>query len=369
MKRYIDSQMKCIAITLACLLIVVSSLLGNTQPVLAAGPLAVDLGAATSFAILSKTGITDTPTSHITGDVGTSPASGSLIGITCPEVTGTIYSVDAAGPSCKVTNATLLGAAVSAMEAAYTAAAGRTTPAPVVGLGTPPGTIGGLHFAPGIYQWSTGVTIDDDIYLDGTSADDTWIFQIAGTLAVSSGKEVHLTGGAQPKNIFWQVAGTATLGTTSIFNGNILGQTLIALQTLATLHGRALAQSAVTLDHATITASGPAGVSAVAINSPTTAAKIYISTGSTPGQVDVNYTLTDAGGPNSNTVTALLLQGGVTKGSSTSSAVSSPGTHDIYVSTVGLAAGAYDVVVQSQPTGGGSIVNSPTQTGAVVISA
>ncbi|MHB8085602.1 MAG: hypothetical protein ACYDHZ_07240 [Dehalococcoidia bacterium] len=112
-----------------------------------------------------------------------------------------------------------------------------------------------------------------------------------------------------------------------------------------------------------------AAVTAVAINSPTTAAKIYISTGSTPGQVDVNYTLTDGAGPNSNTVTVLLLQGGVTKSTGTASAVSSPGTYDIYVSTLGLAAGSYDVVVQSQPTGGGSIVNSPTQTGAVVISA
>src|ERR1700694_5411097 len=66
----------------------------------------VNLGTTAPFAILAGTGITDVPTSTITGNVGLSPATGAAItGLTCPEVTGTIYSVDASGPlPCRVTN-------------------------------------------------------------------------------------------------------------------------------------------------------------------------------------------------------------------------------------------------------------------------
>jgi len=69
---------------------------------------------------------------------------------------------------------------------------------------------------------------------------------------VGNGAVVTLSGGAQAKNIFWQVAGQKTLGTTSVFNGNILCQTAIVLNTGATLNGRALAQTAVTLNANTI---------------------------------------------------------------------------------------------------------------------
>jgi hypothetical protein len=65
---------------------------------------------------------------------------------------------------------------------------------------------------------------------------------------ISGGKMVVLSGGAQAKNIYWQVAGQTTLGTTSVFNGNILGRTAIVFRTGAQLNGRALAQTAVTLD-------------------------------------------------------------------------------------------------------------------------
>jgi hypothetical protein len=86
-----------------------------------------------------------------------------------------------------------------------------------------------------------------DVTISGSST-DVWIFQIAGTLDIASAKQVILSGGAQAKNIYWQVAGATTLGTTSVFNGNILAKTNIAIQTGATLNGRALAQTAVTLD-------------------------------------------------------------------------------------------------------------------------
>ena len=97
--------------------------------------------------ILSKSGITDVYKSAITGDIGTSPITGAAIHVTCAEVTGTIYSVDAAGPlPCRVTNASRLTTAVSDMQTAYTDAAGRSNP-DFLNLGA--GNIGGKTLTPG----------------------------------------------------------------------------------------------------------------------------------------------------------------------------------------------------------------------------
>ena len=90
------------------------------------------------------------------------------------------------------------------------------------------------------------MTVPTNITLSG-GANDTWIFQISGDLTVSSAKNMILTGGAQAKNIFWQVAGQATFGSNSHVEGNILSMTGITLQTGASLNGRALAQTAVVL--------------------------------------------------------------------------------------------------------------------------
>ena len=110
------------------------------------GPAPVNLGAAGSFAILTKTGVTDVYASTIKGNVGASPITGAAVGLTCPEVTGTIYTVNAAGPAqCRVTNAPGLTVAVRDEEAAYTDAAGRTNPG-FVNLGA--GQIGGLILPP-----------------------------------------------------------------------------------------------------------------------------------------------------------------------------------------------------------------------------
>src|ERR1700687_5887473 len=95
----------------------------------APGPAPVDLGAAGKFVILSKTGITDVPTSKVTGNVGTSPITGAADLLKCTEVTGTVYSDNAAGPQpCNVISPSTLTAAVLDMQEAYTDAAGRTNP-------------------------------------------------------------------------------------------------------------------------------------------------------------------------------------------------------------------------------------------------
>lgn len=211
----------------------------------------VNLGTAGTFAILTKTGITDVYQSAINGDVGTSPITGAAIRLTCGEVmTGNIYTVDAAGPlPCSITSPTLLTAAVGDMQTAYTDAAGRSLPDHTE-LGA--GQIGGLTLTPGLYKWGSNVLISNDVTLSG-GPNDVWIFQIAGTLNQANATRVTLTGGALPKNIFWQTAGAVSIGTTAHFEGVILGQTMIAVKTGASANSRLLAQTAVTLQMNAIT--------------------------------------------------------------------------------------------------------------------
>src|SRR5665648_445415 len=231
------------------------------------GPDVVDLGSAglvgSDFLILAKTAITATGATSITGDVGISPnKAGSITGFgltmdstnvfsTSSLMTGKVYAADYYPPT--PANMTT---AISAMEAAYTDAAGRTNPTSTE-LGD--GNIGGMTLAPGLYKWSTDVIIPTDVTLSG-DANDVWIFQIARDLSiaskgdVASGIKVLLTGGAQASNVFWQVGGPtgATLGTYSTFNGTILSAKQIIIETGAVLNGRAWAQSEVTLDSNTI---------------------------------------------------------------------------------------------------------------------
>lgn len=126
-----------------------------------AGPAPVDLRSAGSFAVLSKTGITDVYASAITGDVGTSPITGAALLLTCGEVTGKVFVVDAAGPlPCAINDATTLTAAVLDMETAYLDAKGRVSP-DVAELGA--GEVGGLTLIPGLYKWSTNLLISNDV--------------------------------------------------------------------------------------------------------------------------------------------------------------------------------------------------------------
>ncbi|MFA6400411.1 MAG: ice-binding family protein [Salinivirgaceae bacterium] len=214
----------------------------------------VDLGAAGNYVILGKSAITNISISAITGDLGLSPAATSYItGLsltdatgyaTSVQVTGKIYAADMADPT-----PINLTTAVENMITAYNDAAGRPTP-DFLELGT--GNIGGKTLSPGLYKWTNTVTITSDVTISG-SADDVWIFQIAEDLTMSSAVNVTLIGGAQAKNIFWQVAGQVTFGATSHMEGIILSMTGITYLTGATMHGRALAQTAVVLDGNAVT--------------------------------------------------------------------------------------------------------------------
>ena len=252
-KKMIRFDTKPRALILATLL---TALLAAPAISSAAAPQApVKLGSAGTFALLSKTGITNVYASVINGDVGASPITGAAIGLTCGEIaTGILYTVNAAGPlPCSVTAATLLTSAVSDMQTAYLDAAGRVRP-DFTELGT--GEIGGKTLTPGLYKWGTDVKISTNVTLSGSST-DVFIFQIAGGIKQASATRVILTGGVLAKNVFWQAADVVTIGTTAHFEGVLLAKTLVAVQTGASVNGRLLAQTAVTLQKNTVTQPAP----------------------------------------------------------------------------------------------------------------
>jgi hypothetical protein len=213
---------------------------------------AVNLHSASSYAIIAKSGVSATGVTSISGDIGLSPAAASYVtgfglimdvtntfSTSALVVPGKIYASDYTPPTpSKMTTA------VSDMEIAYTDAAGRTSPDHTE-LGA--GDITSMTLAPGLYKWGTGVLISAaGVTLSG-SAKDVWIFQISQDLTVANGAIVTLSGGALASNVFWQVAGQTTVGTTVAMKGIILCKTAIAMNTGATLNGRAMAQTAVTL--------------------------------------------------------------------------------------------------------------------------
>lgn len=214
---------------------------------------AVNLRSSGSFAVLAKSGVSATGVTAISGDVGLSPAAASYItgfGLIMDATntfatsalvisSGKIYASNYTSPT-----PTKMTTAISDMQTAYTDAAGRTSPDKTE-LGA--GNITSMTLTPGLYKWGTGVLISSaGVTLSGT-ATDVWIFQIGQDLTVANGAIVTLSGGALASNIFWQVAGQTTLGTTAAMKGNILCKTAIAMNTGASLKGRALAQTAVTL--------------------------------------------------------------------------------------------------------------------------
>ena len=218
------------------------------------GPARVNLGTAENYAVLAKTGISSVPPSAITGDLGVSPiATTAITGFsliantgyaTSPQVTGRVYAADMADPT-----PSNLTTAVSNMETAFIDAAGRPNPN---FSELYDGNVGGRTLTPGLYKWSSTVSAPTSFQIAG-GPNDIWIFQIAGNLSISSDVRATLIGGAQSRNIFWQVSGSVNAGTGSHLEGVVLAMTAITMQTGASLNGRALSQTAVTFDQNTVT--------------------------------------------------------------------------------------------------------------------
>ena len=202
----------------------------------------VPMGSAANFEVLGASTVTSTgPTIISGGDLGLSPGS-SVTGfppgtLTPPAVMHLTDPVAAQGQLD--------------LSIAYNYIAGLT------GAALLPGDMSGLTVTPGLYKTSSSVMLSEgNVTLDAQgNANSIFIFQIGSTLTTIANTQVVLAGGAQAKNIFWQVGSSATLGTNSIFKGNILALASITITTGVNLEGRALAQTAaVTLDSNTITA-------------------------------------------------------------------------------------------------------------------
>ena len=217
-------------------------------------PKPVNLGLAGGYAILAKSAISTVPTSAVTGDLGVSPAAATFITgfaltadatnvfSTSPQVTGKVYAADYSVPT-----PSNLTTAIGDMQNAFTDAAGRAPDVTELGAGN----IGGMTLTPGVYKWGTGLLVPTDVTLSG-SATDVWIFEIAQDLTMSSGTKVILAGGAVPANVFWEVGGAVSVGTTAHLEGVVLSQTAITLGTGASIDGRLLAQTAVSIDGSTV---------------------------------------------------------------------------------------------------------------------
>jgi Ice-binding-like len=199
----------------------------------------INLGAATSYAVIAGSTITNTGPTVITGDVGLSPGT-SITGFPPGIVAGTIGAADAASL-----------AAQTSSTAAYGIAAGETPFTTVAG-----GTLGGNTLTPGVYESASSLSVGGTLTLNGGGdPNSVFIFQAGSTLITASSTSIVLEGGAQACHVYWAVGSSATLGTTTSFVGTILAQISITLNSGTNIDGRALAQSgAVTLDDNTITA-------------------------------------------------------------------------------------------------------------------
>ncbi|RDB23919.1 hypothetical protein Hypma_009076 [Hypsizygus marmoreus] len=221
----------------------------------AISPLPINLRSASNFVALGTSGFSTVPPSAITGSIGLSPSASTFITgfslvkdstnvfASSTQVVGKVFASDYGTPS----PANLL-TATNDVNTAYIDAAGRANP-DFVNLGA--GAIGGRILTPGLYKWTTGVNILTDVTLLGLPT-DVWIFQVSGPLEVAGAKNVILVGGLA-RNVFWQVGGGATIGPGAHFEGVLLSKTIAVLQTGATMNGRILAQTAITMQKAVLT--------------------------------------------------------------------------------------------------------------------
>ena len=199
----------------------------------------VDLGTASGFAVLAGSGITNTGTTTITGDIGTFPTL-SITGAGSIVLNGVNHGGDAVTQVAKTD-----------LAAAYVAALGQAPDTTYAGAQD----LVGLTLASGVYRSDVSLELSGVLTLDALgNPNAVWVFQMASTLTTGTSSVVNLINGAQASNVFWQVGSSATLGTNSDFSGTILALTSITLTTGATVDGRMLASNgAVTLDGNTIT--------------------------------------------------------------------------------------------------------------------
>jgi hypothetical protein len=236
----------------------------------------VPLGATQSFGVLAGSGITNTGTTTINGDIGTFPTT-TITGLASMTVTGTNHGGDGTTQQAKTD-----------LVAAYDNAAGQGPASAIVA------DLGGQTLVPGVYNSASSIGLTGTLTLDGGgNAGAIFIFQAGSSLTTAAASQVTLVNGAQSCNVFWQVTSSATLGTTSTFRGSIMALTSITVTTGATIDGRVLARNgAVTLDTATVTRPICAAQVPTTTIAPTTTTTTPTTTTTTPTTTTTTPTTT-----------------------------------------------------------------------------
>jgi hypothetical protein len=205
-------------------------------------PEPIELGAASSFAVLAGSGITNTGITTLSGtagsDIGSSP-TGTFTGAKDVSTEGTKFlAVDP-----------IVTTAKESLLAAYVETVGRE-PSHAIAA-----DIGGSTLTEGVYNSGSSIGLTGTLTLDAQdNPDAVFVFQAGSTLTTASDSKVELINGAQASNVFWQVGSSATFGTGTSFVGHVLAFTSITATTGANFQGQLLAiNGAVTLDSNTIT--------------------------------------------------------------------------------------------------------------------
>lgn len=307
------------------------------SPAMAAVP-GIDLATADNFAVLAGSGITNTGPTTITGDVGTFPTT-TQSGFGSVTLTGTNHAGNAVTQQAKDDLVTAYGTAASS--------------SPTTEIAT---DLAGQTLAPGVYDSADGTFGNTGtLTLDGQGqTDPVFVFQTGSTLITGSGSSVVLLNGAEACNVYWQVGSSATLGTGSDLDGNILALTSITMTTGATLEGRALARNgAVTMDTNTITRAGCVS------SSDTTSTVESSDTTTTTGEPVELTTVVESEGDATPTGTVEFFDGPTSLGQVP---LDADGTADLVTSDLGEGTHTITSVYYGAPGFGSSTSTGITQT-------